>query len=129
MAHPKNFAPQGYEHTGRAIRFLLYPNGTGTPTVQGAGVSAVSRSDTGTYLVTLQDEHYKMTKFQHSLNAGAGGSNNRSQGGTISNLGTGNPIVFYLMTRSATANVDISAGANDFISVEMVFDDSDVVLG
>ena len=126
--HPKNFAPQGYEHTGRAIRFLLYPNGTGTPTVQGMGVSAVSRSDTGEYLVTLQDSHYKMTEFNHSLNCAAG-SNNRSQGGTISNLGTNNPVVFYIHTRSATANVDITAGAHEFISVSMVFDDSDVVLG
>lgn len=129
MAIPFNPAPQGYEHSGRAYRFLIYPNGTGTPTVQGAGVASVSRSDTGTFLVTLMNAHYKMTKNAPVLTAGGTGSNNRAQGGTVGNLGTGSSVTAYYYIRSATANVDVSASAADFISVEMVFDDSAVVLG
>lgn len=128
MSKPRNPAPHGYEHTGGAYRFLVYPNGTGTPTVQGAGVSSAVRSDTGTILVTLLDAHYKMTYFSPVLSASGTGSNNRAQGGTVSNLGTDTPTTLTIFTRSATANVDISASANDFISVEAVFDDSAVVL-
>ena len=129
MAHPKNFAPQGYEHTVRAIRFLLYPNGTGTPTVLGMGVSAVSRADTGLFLVTLMDAHRHCTKFHPHLVVAGESTDLYAQGGTVGNLASGNPVTAHVRLKTGSTNTDAAAAATTFISVEMVFDDSAVVLG
>lgn len=129
MAIPFNPAPQGYEHTGRAYRFLLYPNGTGTPTVQGAGVASVARSDTGEYLITLMNNHYKMTGAKFQYFCGANNVDMYAQGGTVGNLGTGSSVTAYVKLKTAGTSTDVAAGATEFIACELVFDDSKVVLG
>lgn len=129
MGIPFNNAPQGYEHTGRAYRFLLYPNGTGTPTVQGAGVASVARSDTGQYLVTLMNNHYKLTGAKFQYLCAANNVDMYAQGGTVGNLGTGSSVTVYVKLKTGGTNTDVSAGATEFIAVELVFDDSAVVLG
>lgn len=129
MGIPFNNAPQGYEHTGRAYRFLLYPNGTGTPTVQGGGVASVARSDTGQYLVTLQNAHYKMTGAKFQYLCAANNVDMYAQGGTVGNLGTGSSVTAYVKLKTGGTNTDVAAGATEYIACELVFDDSAVVLG
>ncbi len=122
--------PKGFEGDPKSACVLVYPNGTGVPTFKSSKdcVASVARGATGVFNITLQDEYYRIAHVSALYCSTADNEDIYAQGGTMANLGTGTAAVITVKLKTAANNVDVTADAAKFISVGIIFEDSDTLL-
>ena len=115
---------------GGAVRTLditFFPNGASNPTTnawQTRGVSSITRTGTGTYLITLLDQYLQIKGAFADL-AKATATANWAQVGTISNVGTSTPVTIVVRTVDNSGSpVDEAAAATTYVCVSVTFNDN-----
>ncbi len=112
----------------RMLNIRFFPAGTSNPTYSAQdtkGVASIVRNGTaGEWLITLQDSYKRLLSAQATIQM-ATATDLVPQFATIANVGTATPVTLLLRANAAAVPTDIAAGANNSISVTLIFDDGD----
>ncbi len=110
------------------LNFRFFPAGASNPTTTAQdikGVASIARNGTaGEWLITLQDSYKRLLSAQATIQM-ATATDLVPQFATIANVGTTTPVTLLLRANAAATPTDIAAGANNSISVTLIFDDGD----
>ncbi len=111
----------------RMLNIRFFPAGASDPTYTAQdvkGVASITRSGTGTWLITLQDPYKRLLSAQATIQMSAA-TDLVPQFGAVANLGTSSNVTVTLRANAVATATDIAANANNSISVQLVFDDAD----
>lgn len=112
----------------KVVRLKIFPDGSSTPsfTSQG-GVASVALTATGKFTITLSDAYHSLVAFNATYSTSADNVDLYAQAGAVSNLGTSTPATAVVKLKTGATNTDAAAAADDnYISVELVFEDSSI---
>ena len=111
------------------LNITFYPDGTSNPTYSAQdtkGVASLVRNGTaGEWLITLQDTYKRLVSKLGSIQM-ATAADLTFQFATIANVGTASNVTVLVRALAVATATDIAADANNSVSVQLNFDDSDV---
>lgn len=122
--------PLSLERKVYEIHATFFPQGTSNPTFTAAnckGVASIVRNGgAGEWLITLQDCYKRLLSKYGSIQLASAADLNL-QFATIANLGssTNAPVTVLVRALAGATPTDISANANNSVSVTLVFSDAD----
>jgi hypothetical protein len=118
----------------RSISFRFYPQGTSTtPFTSAAGtlrdpgrhVNNVTRTGTaGVFTVTMNERARRVIAIHPDVQLSANNVDLGAQAGDVSNEGTNNPLTFVIRLMTGATSTDMSANANNSVSVTVEIEDS-----
>lgn len=117
----------------KKIKFTFFPNGTSTTAMTVAsgrletdgGVTSVTRTATaGKFTCLLSDNYYKLRSKHVSVQLAGDTTDLTAQFGTIDLAASGGATVIVRLLAGGT-NTDMSADANNSVSVTLEIQDSD----
>lgn len=117
----------------KKVNVRIFPNNNGVPTwTSEGGVASVERSNTGKFLITLDQSYYRVRSAQATFQTEEDNRDMFAQIGEFNNvnhngaqIGTaGQPTTVVVKLKTATANTDIAAAAQRCIFVDLEFEDS-----
>jgi hypothetical protein len=112
----------------RRLDITFFPQGAGAPVVNAAqarGVASITRTGVGAFLITLEDAYRSLVSKSATVQLAAA-ADVTAQFGVIANVGTALPPTIEVRLLAAAAAVEVAANANNSISVQLGFNDTDV---
>ena len=110
----------------RELHIVFAPNGTSDPTyttLQTPGVTSITRTGVGAFLVTLRDTYCQFRNGRADLLKSTA-TPNWAQIGTVANVGTSSPVTVVVRTVDGSgAGVDEAAAATTLVSLILTFND------
>lgn len=95
------------------------PDGLGTD--KPAGITSITRTGTGEFTLTFDDNFYAMTSAQVSLMLGTAGDSKVQFTGVPGNLNTSSALTQKITTITGTAAADIAAASGNEVFFEFRF--------
>lgn len=109
------------------IDLTFFPDTANPPTVnanQARGVASVVRNSAGVFTITLEDAYLRLVSKNASVQLSSA-ADLKAQFGDISNLGTTTPVTVVVRLLAVATPTDMAADANNSVSVQLCFSDSD----
>lgn len=119
--------PTGLNRKPRRLNIRFFPAGASNPTTTAQdikGVTSITRTGAGTWLITLQDSYKRLVSAQATIQMTTA-TDLVPQIGDVSNLATANPVTLVVRANAVATATDMAANANNSITLALVFDDAD----
>lgn len=120
-------SPETLSRKPRMLNIRFFPAGASNPTTTAQdikGVTSITRSGAGTWLITLQDSYKRLLSAQATIQM-TSATDLVPQIGDVSNLATTSPVTLIVRANAVATPTDIAANANNSITVTLLFDDGD----
>ena len=117
----------------KRIAFKFFPDTTSAPTVPTAPhnlhIASIARADVGVFLITLNHAYKNHVATIAQVNGAVTGVARYAQGGPVANVGTATPatVKIVIVDGSGTPSDMAAAGADNFVSGEIIFSDTAAV--
>ena len=118
--------PQAHGKQLKTVYGTFYPQGTSAPTVnanQTRGVSSITRTAAGTFLITLKHPYLRLVDKQATVQHTTA-VDLVPQFGDIANVGSSSAVTLVLRLVAVATATDMAANANNSVSFKLTFSDS-----